>query len=220
MYGSRPHWPFTWREPTHESGRCPKCRARLQAGISEDRCPYCGWHHDKALPARERAPRAVDMSLRNQIQEAIGEAEDEYGRSAEQFVDYEVPRENNFERQAFLVLFIVLLIVLRVTFGGHRRGLLPTGAPDYVWQAIFLPSLLYLLTNHTTFLLLKPVTLLTGIASAIVGLYALSDPALVPGLWNAYTGAWLAWFLLGYQVLAGVWAASLAWRDWRILKGM
>lgn len=219
MYGARTSWPFKWREPMQTVQRCPKCNARLIVTATEDRCPYCGYSKYKALAPMERTSSGIDMSLRNQIEDAIAGAEDEFGRPAEHFVGYEVPVENNFERYLFTLLFVVLLITLRIVWGGgYRYNILPLGAPAYVWYAIFLPSLLYLFTNHTTFMLIKPLTAIAGIAAAAVGVFALLQPGIVTGLWNSYTGPWLAYALLGYQVVAGLWAASLAWRDWRILS--
>jgi hypothetical protein len=211
--------PFKWREPMQTLKRCPKCHARLIVTPAEERCPYCTYSKHTALPMRERPASGIDMSLRNQIDEAIGEATDEYGRPPEKFVDFEVPRENNFERYSFVLFFIALLIVLRIAYVGHRRSLLPHAAPEYVWYAILLPSLLYLLTNHTTFLLLKPVTMLVGLSVGILAVSVLPDPSLIPDLWKSSRGPWLAYMLLGYQAITGFWMASLAWRDWRVLRG-
>jgi hypothetical protein len=221
MYVSRRSEPFTWREPTHETRRCPKCHARLVVSAVEERCPYCGYHQHKALPAAERAEPAVLPSLANQIQEAIGEAPDEYGRPPARFISYELPRELNFERYLLALLSLLVLLLLDLRWGSPsvRYNILPLGAPQYVWYAVLLPSVLYMLTTFSTFFALKPLTVLVGLASAALGAYILLDPRIVPGIWNAATEPWLAQLLLGYQVIAGFWAASIAWRDWCLLRG-
>jgi hypothetical protein len=201
--------------------RCPKCGARLIVTAVEDRCPYCGWNKYKALPARERVSSGVDMSLRNQIEDAIAAAPDEYGRQPEHFVSYEPPRENNYERALLCGLMFIFLYICTEfpDFAHHSKGQVISGefADQFALLAYVIPSVLFLVTTFTTFLVLKPLTIIAGVFSALGGAVVLFDPALSGSL-LALPPGWMAYFVGGYLVLSGIWAASIAWRDWQLLR--
>ena len=201
--------------------RCPRCHSRLIVTAAEDRCPYCGYSKHKAIAAAERVPSGIDMSLRNQIEDAIEGATDEYGRPAEHFVSYDPPRQLNTERFLLLALMFIFLYICTEfpDFGHHSKRLVITGeyAGQFALIAYAIPSVLYLVTTFTTFLTLKPATIVAGICSALAGGLLLLEPSL-SGPLLALPPNWTAQFVAGYLLLSGVWAASIALRDWRILR--
>jgi len=218
MYGARSSWPFRWREPLGSRRRCPKCGANAITGPAEDRCPYCGWSEQHA-PVIGPHDDSVLPSLRSQIEEAIVEADDPRVTYGPRFIGYELPAETSTERWLLTMLFFFALMLLRViSDSGFRYKLLPPGASDYVWYWVFLPSLLYMLTCHSTFLILKPITIFLGLAASAVGVIALLDPSWSASLWNGTFEAWVFIILVGYQIVAGIWVATIAWRDSRLLR--
>jgi hypothetical protein len=221
VYGGRSSWPFRWREPMQTQKRCPRCQARLIVTAAEDRCPYCGYSKYKVIAPLDRTPSGIDMSLRNQIEDAVEGATDEYGRPAEHFVSYDPPRQLNGERVMLVGMMWMFFYICSEFWdlNQHARRHLATGqyAGPFVLLTYVVPSLLYLITMFTTFLTLKPLTIAAGIASAIGGAVVLCDPGL-SGPLLALPADWTTQVVGSYLVISGLWASSIAWRDWRILR--
>jgi hypothetical protein len=210
-----------WREPTHGSERCPKCSARLVVTPVEDRCPYCDYSKYKGLPPREREDDGVLPSLENNIQAAIADA-DVRAQGGPAVVSYELPRELNFERYAISGLAGLLYITLRFAIPGRRYmfgRLLSEPGGEYLFWGIVVPTILVLLTTWSTFVTPRLILIAYGLLSALAAGWLLLNPGLVLQHVPPSLPLWAAKAVLGYQVLFGLWSATLLWREYRALTG-